>query len=638
MSSLNLWRNRMNNIGWSFSTYKNGEVKGLQDPGQNYFSGSLIKSLAREITQNSLDAVEDGKQAIVEFSSFLISKDEVPNFEELIDAYHKVKRTWRNQRDPKTSKFVDRGIEVLSSREIQCLRISDFNTSGLTGVNNDWGGNWISLVKSSGASDKSSISGGSFGIGKYATFACSEINTVYYSTINVDGEKATQGVVRLPSFIVDENKPNEITSGSGYWGQKDENKPYMESLSLDSSYQRNESGTDIFILGFIDESTWDKSLIEEILDGFMYSLIQNQLEVRVNNQVINSQTLKQLVQLDYVNENIKDQYLLFTLNDIFRKRQNIMGYGEVELYLMLKERANRKVAMIRRPWMKIKDLGNISSIIQFTGAMIIEGEDLNSFLRKAENPKHINWEPERLIDDRMARDIVIRILKHLKQFIVLALNEYAGSNQNSAPDITGLSDILPLEHDEEKSDSDESQNQKIVDIKVKKTSKTETSKMDFELSDMSQITKMIEGGIVDEEDVVEHGDFGQRPGPVVNPNPDNEGGFSPVGDKRYNVPIQHGLGAMRVISINKSPSQYRLIFDTQKEFNDTKLTLYLLDDEGGKEKIVIENVMNTNLTHYEIANGSLVNVKLQKGTKNVIDLDLQLNQRASMEVRFYETE
>lgn len=38
-------------------------------------------------------------------------------------------------------------------------------------------------------SDKTSSSGGSFGIGKDAAFACSELRTVFYNTYNQDGEK-----------------------------------------------------------------------------------------------------------------------------------------------------------------------------------------------------------------------------------------------------------------------------------------------------------------------------------------------------------------------------------------------------------------------------------------------------------------
>ena len=70
------------------------------------------------------------------------------------------------------------------------------------------------LTKSSGASDKSGSHGGSFGIGKFAPYACSSLRTVFYSTSDKDGLCASQGVSRLTSF---KNKKNEITQGTGGW-------------------------------------------------------------------------------------------------------------------------------------------------------------------------------------------------------------------------------------------------------------------------------------------------------------------------------------------------------------------------------------------------------------------------------------
>ena len=54
------------------------------------------------------------------------------------------------------------------------LRISDFNTSGLLGSKEEINTDWTNLTKSSGASDKKGTAGGSYGIGKYAPFACSD--------------------------------------------------------------------------------------------------------------------------------------------------------------------------------------------------------------------------------------------------------------------------------------------------------------------------------------------------------------------------------------------------------------------------------------------------------------------------------
>ena len=70
------------------------------------------------------------------------------------------------------------------------LRISDHLTSGLTGSRELINTNWTNLIKSSGVSDKKGASGGSFGIGKFATFACSDYASVFYSTYDINEECA----------------------------------------------------------------------------------------------------------------------------------------------------------------------------------------------------------------------------------------------------------------------------------------------------------------------------------------------------------------------------------------------------------------------------------------------------------------
>lgn len=63
----------------------------------------------------------------------------------------------------------------------ECLRISDFNTTGLYGLK-DEDSPWHYLIHGTGLSSKSGSSGGSKGIGKYATFVASAFNTVFYET------------------------------------------------------------------------------------------------------------------------------------------------------------------------------------------------------------------------------------------------------------------------------------------------------------------------------------------------------------------------------------------------------------------------------------------------------------------------
>ena len=86
---------------------------------------------------------------------------------------------------------------------------------------------WINLIKYSGASNKSEGAGGSFGIGKYATFSCSDLSTVFYSTNNIDKEQAYQGVSRIVSYY--DEKSGQDTQGIAYYGN--DKKPARDGIS-----------------------------------------------------------------------------------------------------------------------------------------------------------------------------------------------------------------------------------------------------------------------------------------------------------------------------------------------------------------------------------------------------------------------
>lgn len=77
----------MNNLKWRFSSNNYSERKGLNDAGIETFSGSIFSSLAREICQNSLDAISDPNKPVrVEFSKFDIKRDLVPDIDKLAKA------------------------------------------------------------------------------------------------------------------------------------------------------------------------------------------------------------------------------------------------------------------------------------------------------------------------------------------------------------------------------------------------------------------------------------------------------------------------------------------------------------------------------------------------------------------------
>lgn len=129
---------------------------------------------------------------------------------------------WNDGNNQKTTRFFDKAIDVFNQDFIDVLRISDFNTTGLTGSDKDYNSAWQNLVKSSGVSNKGGTSGGSFGIGKSAPFACSDLRTVFYSTIDNQGLKAFQGIARLVSFKKKKFIGDDpTTTGIGYYGVKE---------------------------------------------------------------------------------------------------------------------------------------------------------------------------------------------------------------------------------------------------------------------------------------------------------------------------------------------------------------------------------------------------------------------------------
>ena len=281
-------------IGWNFPSNDNGQINGISEAGIETFKGSPFPSLAREICQNSLDAKKDNKDpVIVEFVGFEVDCKKIKGFSDIVSALDECKLFW--EKNEKASKFLTNACQVAKRDRIRVLRVSDYNTNGLTGSKELYNSPWQNLVKSSGVSDKGGTSGGSFGIGKSAPFACSDIRTVMYSTLDVDSVRAYQGVSRLVSFNHKKLLSSYITQGIGYYGNTDKNTPAFEEYSL-GDYQRDETGTDIYILGFKGTGNWQDEIIKAVLEGFIISVMRNELIVRVNDLEVNRKTLGDFVE------------------------------------------------------------------------------------------------------------------------------------------------------------------------------------------------------------------------------------------------------------------------------------------------------------------------------------------------------
>lgn len=407
-------------IGWNFPSNNDGEIIGIGEAGIETFKGSLFSSLAREICQNSLDARLDyNKPVKVVFSLDEILRDEIPGIDELTSVMGLCKTFWHDNK--KTEEFFSKAEKLCLEKTISVLSISDYNTTGLTGSDKQKSSPWQDLVKSSGVSNKTGFSGGSFGIGKSAPFACSDLRTVFYSTLDKDGLCAYQGVSKLVSFEKERNKiwskKKEITQGKGYYGEVSNNTAVNGLITLNQKQSyRTDIGTDIYILGFIKDNQWQDKIITSILEGYLISIINKILEVQVNDSVINYNTVGQL--LDLYKKEIPltyNYYQVLTNPETTIVSEDFMGLGSLKLYVLIQKDFMRKFLMCRNNGMKIFDKQNISGTIPFAGICILEGEKLNSYFREMENPQHNKWEPDRHSHKTEARKYRQKLFSLLKE-------------------------------------------------------------------------------------------------------------------------------------------------------------------------------------------------------------------------------
>lgn len=64
---------------WNFPSNNYGQIFGIADSGVETFNGTPIKSLAREICQNSIDAnLENGEPTHITFQTFEIAPSDIP--------------------------------------------------------------------------------------------------------------------------------------------------------------------------------------------------------------------------------------------------------------------------------------------------------------------------------------------------------------------------------------------------------------------------------------------------------------------------------------------------------------------------------------------------------------------------------
>ena len=260
-------------VNWSFPSRDNGTVEGFTNPGLAWFKGDPLQALAREICQNSVDAVNNSNEPVkVEFKRELIKTKDFPGTKELYKIIKKCEEYWKSSNNESIEEFIEKSTRILKGDKMFILRISDFNTIGLQGAFDlNKITPWVGLVKSTGVNVKSNdTAAGSYGIGKAAAFVNSDLQTVFYRTKDLANVTAVQGVANLMAFV-DESYGDEdpIRRATGFYGDTNKNLPVKSLEQLDLIYKRTTVGTDLFIPGFHWVTVGKRSWVEKTAHSFL---------------------------------------------------------------------------------------------------------------------------------------------------------------------------------------------------------------------------------------------------------------------------------------------------------------------------------------------------------------------------------
>ena len=623
-------------IEWRFPSNDYGENKGINDSGVSEFKGTPLKSLAREICQNSLDAcVDDSKSVVIDFSVFNIDTEKLPGAIVLKDTFKKCMKFWEGQRAQATKEFFTQAIEEIEKPSCTFLRISDFNTSGLLGSREMINTDWTNLTKSSGASDKRGTAGGSFGIGKFAPFACSAFSTVFYSTYDIKEEKASQGVSRLVTFTRDDG---QNTQGVGYYGEE-RNIPIYDEMKLDPSFSRKskEFGTDIYIPGYrFGGGNWQKDIAVSILESFLGAIWKGRLEVHVGNNVISRDTLGDVIELykDDLEGYTGAYYKVLTSERSVWYEENFMGKGLIKLGLLLGEQdAPNRVSMIRKTGMKIMDKDRLPSHIPVIGVMFIEGDEINEQLRVMENPKHTMWEPERAKNPFQAREFI----KSLNRFIKQKIEELVSTGAEESVDAVGVGCYLPDESEDSKDESvKENVSNRIFNIEIKEVKRKPKNDVSNVLNEDidNDADEKGEGHTElggNEEDWIHRGEKQHSP---IDPRGKDDAHVEEGGKELHKKKVGVDLNKFISICTEKTKGIYVLVVEPKEDVENGVLEVFLsAETKKYKAPIKVATVMPRG--SLVVQDNKITGLTLKKSIQTRIKVDLDYYDYCSMEVALY---
>jgi hypothetical protein len=436
----------MNKFRLQFLSNEADEDEGLNHAGIATYKDSPYASTARECGQNSSDA-RINEPVIINFDvKEIIGTDQIEFSKQLLPTVLSCLEKAQGANKEKSREFFKHAKELLEADTLKVLKISDYNTTGLLGPCEP-GQAFHSLVKSTGVSVKnnSDTSGGSFGIGKNAVYAISDLQTVFYSTIFKDknGEEQflAQGKSILTSHI---GKSNDVPYRStGYWSKSDQSnfKPVDNIDHAPDWLRREEQGTSIFALGFRETENWEYRMVASLIRNFFVAIQRGTIvfnlcdgRISLNSKSLSGWFLDERVKVAAEDSNqleeLKSSHYLYeclTSKKSIIKVLDVTGLGKVSIYILVREDLPKKVSIIRNGMVITDSLEKFGDNLSrfpmsrdFVAFVDILEDKPSKFIKGLENPRHDGLSAEQFLDikkSRAANEVMKRLIKRIRAAI-----------------------------------------------------------------------------------------------------------------------------------------------------------------------------------------------------------------------------
>lgn len=458
----------MADIGLEFLLNTGGESEGLSESGVENFRDKPFTAVARETGQNSRDARLDmSKPVRLTFDLITIPSSDFPSIGEFRKAAELCLKKATRPKNEKEQGFFEQAALALNAPEIKILRISDFNTKGVQGPCEE-GRPFHSLAKSDGVSTKEDLSsGGSFGIGKNAAFALSDIQTAFISTRYKD-DKGTDNVLCMGKalFISHASEDGIERRRKGYWGKKAGYMPLDNASDIPKWLLRESQGTSIFSICMRDNRTdWRYEMASAIIINFFCAIERQEMEFEIDNGAlkINRNTLQALFKdskvLEAVNQHnagiafeaakilhtcLVDEKTILTVLDV-------PGLGKVQMRTLLREGLGYTIGIIRNGMYITDNLAKFNEPfkrfpLHREFAVVIEPDSQleGEWFKRLENPQHDNLSDERITDPALRKQGKLAFEKLAKQ-IRTQIRSLAKAEPTSSMELDELNDFFASE-------------------------------------------------------------------------------------------------------------------------------------------------------------------------------------------------